>query len=81
MANLSHSCCAMSSSLSHAPTSRHPAIRWTCSACASAILPHPTMPTLSTEVLFPAAAEVGLECLLGRHRCLQPSLSFNLPLL
>src|SRR5687767_6745724 len=26
------------------------------------------MPTLSTEVLPPAAAEVGLECLLGRHQ-------------
>src|SRR5204863_5068728 len=43
---------------SHTPTISHPWMRWICDACESAILPQPTMATLSMLELLPAALEV-----------------------
>src|SRR5262245_48428576 len=47
----------MSGSLSHTPTISQPSILRICEACASAILPQPTMATLST-LFLPAGHEV-----------------------
>src|SRR5688572_30640967 len=51
----------MSSSRSQTPTISHPLIRWIWEACESAILPHPTMATLSMSNLLSAAFKVSAQ--------------------
>src|ERR1019366_3904441 len=56
--NRSYSCRAIKGSLSHTPTISHPLILWICDAWSSAILPHPTMATLSIVASLPACFEM-----------------------
>src|SRR4029450_11874364 len=66
--NRSASCRAINSSRSQAATSAHSLIRRICSACASAILPHPTMATLrDIAPSFPTALEVATKPFCCRH--------------
>src|SRR5688572_6908897 len=66
--NLSQNCWAISGSRSQAATIAHPPILRICDACASAILPHPTMATLSMRDLVTAALEIALQTLGCRHQ-------------
>src|SRR6266481_4341568 len=65
--NLLNSCRAISGSLSQTPTISHPLILWICDACASAILPHPTMATLSKPYFLPAAFKIPLQTVRRGH--------------
>src|SRR5439155_21038738 len=65
--NLSYNCLAISGSLSHTPTISHPLILWICEAWESAILPHPTMATLSIVSAGPAGLEITAEPFAGWH--------------
>src|SRR5262249_34080459 len=67
MGNLSDNCRAISGSRSTTPTISHPLILWICDACASAILPHPTIATLSMSCVLPATAKVNSQRLRRRH--------------
>src|ERR1035438_8700296 len=56
----------MSGSRSQAATISHPSMRCICEACASAILPQPTMATLSMS-FPPAAFKMAHQTFRGRH--------------
>src|SRR5262249_37818135 len=51
-------CFAMSGSRSQTATISHPGMRRICATCASAILPHPTMATLSMLASAPAPFKI-----------------------
>src|SRR5437764_10673591 len=70
--NLSESCFAISGSLSQTPTIADPAILWICDTWASAILPQPTIATLSIGSPSPAGFEVTPEAVRGRHALRPP---------
>src|SRR5580692_1104448 len=65
--NLSYSWRAMRISRSQTPTISHPSTLWICDACASAILPHPTMPILSICHSVSARFEITSESLCHRY--------------
>src|ERR1700733_514263 len=74
----SQSCWAISGSRSHTPTISQSPIRNICVACASAIFPHPTMPTLSMLPAFRAAVEINAQRFAGRHFVRPPQPLFQL---
>src|SRR5580700_7310570 len=57
----------MSGSRSQTPTISQPPILKICVAWASAIFPHPTIPTLSMLPPLRATPEIKAQCFAGRH--------------